>query len=241
MKIAQCIIDSIAQLFEQAPYFSIHALREYLAGQKLSYAPDTIKVYLSQLKKEGIVFNAGRGWYSSIVEPYRLDTAPVEKLVGKLEAAFPLLDFACWSTAQLNEMLRHQLAKHVQFAYVERDAIDSVADWLRSKGYHTYANPGKQEIQKSFSIEGNTVVVLPLTSESPHQDGFANIEKVMVDVLADASAFSIINVAEFSEGASTLMRKYRVDISILERYSNRRKTDISNLLNSTLINQPHFF
>ena len=236
MKIAQSIIDSINKLFERAPYFSIRALREYIAGQKLSYAPDTIKVYLSQLRKEGVVFSAGRGWYSSIAEPYRLDTAPVEKLAGELKEAFPLLDFACWSTSQLNEMLRHQLAKHVQFAYVERDAIDSVAEGLRSKGYFVYANPGKLEIQRSFSIEENTVVVLPLTSESPHQDGFADIEKVMVDVLADASAFSIINVAEFSEGASTLMRKYRVDISMLDRYSIRRKTNISNLLNNTLIN-----
>jgi hypothetical protein len=136
-------------------------------------------------------------------------------------------------------MLRHQLAKHVQFAYVERDAIDSVAEELRSKGYHTYANPGKQEIRRSFSIEENTVVVLPLTSEAPHQNGFATIEKIMVDVLADFSAFSIINITEFSKGASSLMQKFRIDISILNRYSVRRKTNVSSLLNSTLINQSH--
>lgn len=236
MKIAQSIIDSIGRLLEQAPYFSIHTLREYLAEQKLSYAPDTIKVYLSQLKKEGVVFGAGRGWYSSISKPYRLDTEPVGKLVGELEDAFPLLDFACWSTAQLNEMLRHQLAKHVQFAYVERDAIGSVAEGLRSKGYHTFSNPGKQEIERSFSIGENTVVVLPLTSETPQQNGFAPIEKIMVDVLADASAFSIINIDEFSRGASNLMMKSRIDISMLDRYSVRRKTDISNLLTRAAIN-----
>jgi biotin operon repressor len=82
MKITQCIIDSINSLLEQTPYFSIHALRESLASQKLSYTPETVKVYLSQLKKEGLVFDAGRGWYSSIAEPFQLDTAPVEKLIG---------------------------------------------------------------------------------------------------------------------------------------------------------------
>ena len=101
MKIAQCIVDSTARLFEQAPYFSINALRQYLAEQKLSYKPDTVKTYLSRQKKEGKIFDAGRGWYSSISELYQLDTAPVEKLVAELKEAYPLLDFACWSTAQL--------------------------------------------------------------------------------------------------------------------------------------------
>ena len=229
MKINQSIIDSISQLFEQAPYFSINALRKHVAVRGFDYKPDTVKKYLSRQKKEGKIFDAGRGWYSSIAEPYQLDTASVEKLVGELKQAFPLLDFACWSTAQLNEMLRHQLAKHVQFAYVERDAIDSVAEGLRSKGYHTYANPGKQEIQRSFSIEESTVV-LPFTSETPHKNGFATIEKIMVDVLADTPSFSIINIPELIDGAKSLITASRVDISVLNRYAARRKTSLSELI-----------
>jgi len=217
-------------LANQAPYFSIDAVRRWLADQKMSYKPDTVKTYLSRQKKAGEIFGAGRGWYSSIAEPYRLDTAPVEKLVGELKEAFPLLDFACWSTAQLNEMLRHQLAKHVQFAYVERDAIDSVAEGLRSMGYHTYANPGKQEIKKTFSIEENTVVILPLTTKTPGQNGFAAIEKIMVDVLSDMPGFSIINISEFIEGCSNTILSYRIDIAALYKYSTRRKTDVSSLI-----------
>jgi len=235
MKITKNITDSIDGLLRQAPYFSIHALREYLAAQGLSYKPDTVKSYLSRQKKEGKIFDAGRGWYSSIAEPYQLDTVPVEKLVGELKVEFPLLDFACWSTAQLNEMLRHQLAKHVQFAYVERDAIDSVAEGLRSMGYHTYANPGKQEIERSFSIEENTVVVLPLTTKAPHEDGFASIEKIMVDVLADTECFSIINIPEFIEGAKKSISDKRVDIAAFISYSTRRETDVSEIIKKTAI------
>jgi hypothetical protein len=230
MKIAKTITDSIERLLERAPYFSINALRESLA----EYKPDTVKVYLSQLKIKGAVFDAGRGWYSSLGESYRLDTSPVKKLVGELKEAFPLLDFACWSTAQLNETLRHQLAKHVHFAYVERDAIDSVADWLRNNGYRPCVNPGKKERQ-SFVIEEKSVVVLPLTSETPHQNGFAKIEKVLVDVLADTSDFSIISIPEVTEGAKNLLRSFRVDMAALTRYSDRRKTDISDLLIDTVI------
>lgn len=230
--VAQTISQDLAQ---KAPYFSIDAVRDWLAEQKMSYAPDTVKTYLSRQKKEGKIFDAGRGWYSSIAKPYPLDTAPVEKLVGALKKSFPLLDFACWSTAQLNDMLRHQLAKHVQFVYVERDAINSVADWLKGCGYKTYANPGKAEIKRSFSIEGKTAIILPLTTKTPHRNGFATVEKIMVDVLAYTETFSIINIPEFVDGASKVINSQRIDISELMKYSSRRKTDISCWVKDHLI------
>lgn len=223
-------LDAINRLFERAPYFSINALRESLP----EYKPDTVKSYLSRQKKAGKIFDAGRGWYSSIAEPYRLDTAPVEKLVGELKTAFPLLEFACWSTAQLNEMLRHQLAKHVQFAYVERDAIGSVADWLRDNGYRPKANPGKKE-RKSFVMEENTVVVLPLVSKSPHENGFASFGKIFVDVLADAADLSIINIPELISGAKNAISSQRIDISTLKAYAMRREVNILELEKVTTI------
>lgn len=231
-KLLQFIEQDLAP---KAPYFSIDAVRNWLAEQKMSYKSDTVKTYLSRQKKAGKIHDAGRGWYSSIAKPYQLDTAPVEQLVGELKQAFPLLDFACWSTRQLNEMLRHQLAKHVQFVYVERDAIDSMADWLRDNGYHTYANPGKAEIKRSFSIEGKTAVVLPLTTKTPHESGFATFEAILVDVLADASRFCIINIPEFIAGSSSAIKSERVDISMFISYSTRRKIDISEITKEAII------
>jgi hypothetical protein len=187
------------------------------------------------------LFNCNRGLldhcqYSSIATPYQLDTTPVEKLVGELKQAFPLLDFACWSSRQLNDMLRHQLAKQVQFIYVERDAIDSVSDWLRDHGYHTYANPGKAAIRQSFSIEENTAIVRPLTTKAPYQDGTATIEKILVDVLADANTYDIINIPEFSAGANSAISSQRIDISTLISYASRRKTDINSITKELIIN-----
>ena len=226
----------IKNLSHKAPYVSIDTVRNWLAEQKMSYSPETIKTYLSRQQKAGKIFDAGRGWYSSIATPYQLDTAPVEKLIGELKQAFPLLGFACWSTRQLNDMLRHQLAKHVQFVYVERDAIDSVSDWLRDHGYHTYANPGKAAIRQSFSIEENTAIVLPLTTKAPYQDGTATIEKILVDVLADANPYEIINIPEFTAGANSIISSQRIDISTLISYAARRKTDITHITKEITIN-----
>lgn len=200
----------------------------------MSYKPDTVKSYLSRQKKAGKIFDAGRGWYSSLEKPYVLNTDPVKKLVGELKQAFPLLDFACWSTAQLNDLLRHQLAKHVQFAYVERDAIGSVADWLREHGYRPWANPGKKE-RKSFVVEENTVVVLPLVSKSPHESGFASFVKVLADVLVDCSDFSIINIPDFISGARDTISSERIDIASFKSYSERREANLLGLLKEITI------
>ncbi len=244
MKIAEILLkpnaklsqfnEAVEDLANQAPYFSIDAVRRWLEAQKMSYKPDTVKSYLSRQKKAGRIFDAGRGWYSTIADPYRLDTAPVQELVEQLRDAFPLLEYACWSTAQLNEILRHQLAKHVQFVYVERDAIASVADWLRESGYRPWANPRKTERQ-NFVIEENTVVILPLVTKSPHEDGFATIEKMLVDVLADASAFSIIHAEEFMHGIRGAIVSQRIDLASLRSYSSRRKVSIDNLEEGVMI------
>ncbi len=223
------------ELAAKAPYFSIDAVRKWLADQKMSYKPDTVKSYLSRQQRAGKIFDAGRGWYSSIEEPYQLDTAPVKELVDILGRQFPLLEFACWSTAQLNDILRHQLSRHINLIYVERDAIESVSSFLRAKGFHAFANPGKREIEKFFSIEGNTIVVLPLTSESPEAGHFASFEKIVVDVVSDLRTFKVINIQEFAEHVRKLIKSYRIDIAILKRYATRRKTDIGPLLKGIII------
>jgi len=229
--VAQTIEQDLAQ---QAPYFSIDAVRNWLADQKMHYKPDTVKTYLSRQKKAGKIYDAGRGWYSSLAEPYQLDTAPVEKLVDGLKQAFPLLDFACWSTAQLNEMLRHQLAKHVRFAYVERDGMESVADWLRSNGYRPCVNPGKKE-RNSFVIEENAVVVLPLTTKSPHQDGFAEFGRIVVDCFADCDDLNIIIIPELIDGIRATISSQRIDIAAFITYAERRGVDISKIEQGVLI------
>ncbi len=229
--VAQTIEQDLAQ---KAPYFSIDAVRNWLADQKMHYKPDTVKTYLSRQKKAGKIYDAGRGWYSSLAEPYQLDTAPVEKLVGELKQAFPLLDFACWSTAQLNNLLRHQLAKHVQFAYVERDAMESVADWLRRNGYRPCVNPGKKE-RKSFVIEENTVVILPLTTKSPHQDGFAEFGRIVVDCFVDCDDLSIINLPELIDGIRATISSKRIDIAALITYAERRGADLSKIEQGVVI------
>jgi hypothetical protein len=64
-----------------------------------------------------------------------LNAKPVARLARQVEQAFPLLDFACWSTEQVRSFGHLLFACFVAFIHTERDAMASVADRLRDAGY----------------------------------------------------------------------------------------------------------
>lgn len=76
-------------------------LRAYLDGQRVPWKTATLNRYMMELTAGGFVFDAGRGWYSALAEPFVLDTAPVQELIERLQKRFPLLDYSCWLTRQI--------------------------------------------------------------------------------------------------------------------------------------------
>ena len=54
-----------------------------------------LREYLSRFLRDGLIHDAGRGWYSRLASPCVLDPKPVTRLARQLERAFPLLDFTC--------------------------------------------------------------------------------------------------------------------------------------------------
>ena len=81
---------------------SLH--KHYVAKDTLSRAYSDVTVnklkrqtfnrYLMDWKKEGLIYAAGRGWYSDIPEEFVL-TEPLTELNAFLAKAFPLLTFVC--------------------------------------------------------------------------------------------------------------------------------------------------
>lgn len=94
--------------------------------------------------------------------------------------------------------------------------------------------PGKKE-RKSFAVEENTVVVLPLVSKSPHENGFASFGKILVDVLADCSDLSVINIPEFISGARGRISSERFDMASLKSYAERREVSLIEMEKGVVI------
>jgi len=206
-------------------YFSLDALKAYLVRQKLTYEPETVNAYVSRMKREGEIFSAGRGWYSSIPEAFELDERPITELRTTIQERFPLLEFSCWSTEQINPYLHHMLGKFVVFVYVDRDAMPSVFGALRDTDHEAYLNPTRREAAKTFAIGEKTVVIRPSVGQSPVEGHVACIEKVLVDLHVELETFPLIDTDDFHEAAQTLVSSRRIELAKLITYANRRKTD----------------
>jgi hypothetical protein len=225
-------IDSLSNalsfLKERCLYFSHEITEQILLENELNSENSTLKTYLSNALSDNLIYSAGKGWYSGIKEPFELDTKPVKKILTLLKKDFPLLDFQCWSTAQINTYTQHLLARHITFVYTESDAISTVAENLRSSGYSVFANPNKAEIAKTFRVDEKTVVVRPAISKQPQgEDHVAPIEKILVDLVIEAEALKFMDESEAHLVADNATAAGRVLMAELLGYAKRRVTDFS--------------
>lgn len=191
------------ELTAKAKYFSLHELRQLLVRHDAPAESATLLRYLHDAVAEGVIHDAGRGWYSSVATPFTLNREPVRELVAALEKRFPLLEFSCWSTEQVASYGHLQLARFVAFVHTERDAMESVTEALRDAGWSAWLNPTQQEAVKSFRVTEKTVVVRPAVSRAPVEGKFASIEKLLVDLCVESAAMQLMDAGNTSGSSPT--------------------------------------
>ncbi len=213
------------------PYFNVETLRAYLAGKKVSWNAATLNRYMAELTEGGFVFDAGRGWYSALAEPFVLNATPVQELIVALEKRFPLLDFSCWSTLQVSSYGHHLLAKFVTFVHTDRDAMESVHKFLRESGFDSRLNP-RGEAAGKFSIDDRTVVVRPKVTTQPGDHHIVPVEGLLVELFIESRNLSLMDDSEFFSLFNNLTRQARISIAVLLEYAGKRKTAANELCES---------
>jgi len=218
--------DLLGKLKSRRAHFSLTEVQAAVNAAELSLADDTLKVYLSEATKQGLIHDAGRGWYSRLAEPLRLDPQPVQKLIRATKKALPLLDFCAWSTAQLNPWMLHLLAQPVAFLYVPRDTLDSVGEILREQGWEVAINPGKHAVARDVRPGEKMVVLRPAHSKQPPaQDYQAAPEQVLVDLLVETEALGLMDSAEARQVLLGATEHGGVKLSELKRFADFRKLE----------------
>lgn len=215
----------IIEYSERKKYFSLSSLKEYLENKELQYSQNSIKQSMHDLKESHIIFDAGRGWYSTIKEDFVLDKDPIKELVKKIRLRFPFLPFSCWSTAQVKYYFHHMLTKFVTMFYTEKDALQPVSDFFYDHDYRVFLNPNKPEVDKFFFIEDKTVVLRPHITEEPVVDHFAEIEKILVDMYLEKDRLYLMDGSEYRRVFNNIVFPKRINIGRLLRYSRRREVN----------------
>lgn len=220
----------IPALKAQCAYFDVGSLRAWLKGERITFNCATLNRYMSELTDAGFVWSAGRGWYSFVPVAIQLDAEPLAGIKKDLLDHFPLLDFACWSTQQINPYMHHMLGKFVTFVLAPADALPSVYDHLREGGYSVYLNPSEKEVAKTFKVGAKTVVLRKLnTLHTPVQDYLLSVEAVLVDLSQETERLSLMDRVEFRQMATQVVTSGRVDLATLASYAKVRAVTLETL------------
>ncbi|MEI6514340.1 MAG: DUF6577 family protein [bacterium] len=238
----------LPELATDVPYFPVSVVRSRLEKRQIEITDASLQSYMSEAMAQGIVHDAGRGWYSRIAKPFVLDAKPVKGIISKIGKAFPLMEFSCWSTEQVNPYMHHLLAKFVTFVYADRDLMPALFDAMQGwKGYRVYLDP-KTADARNFRLEDNTIVIRPDLAQAPESHHhMAPAERLIVDLAVEAEALPILARGEAQDMACRLVTTGRVAMGTLLRYAQRRRvepvkifgekwsTNVTNQENVTLV------
>ncbi len=194
------------------------------------WSDNTINMYLSKLKKDGNISAPSRGIYElDIKSPFQPKVSNVlKKIFNKIKLEFPYITFCVWDTLWLNDFMRHQPFKHYTVIEVERDACESVFEFLSGAMKNVFINPIEEIFDRYIHNLEEAFVVKNLVSEAPlfevQKVVIPSLEKLLVDMLIDTELFSAQqNEKEFI--MRTAMEKYTLNLLKMRRYSDRRNRE----------------
>ena len=215
--------SAIQEAIKGKKYFSVDAIKKRLRTTGTEFNNATVNQYLYNLKNEGKLFDAGRGWYATVGAPILLNTKPVEKLASVVKKHFPLLKFAAWSTEQLQPFAHHMMTHFTSFIYTDVDSMAPIAEHLKDRAYIVHLNPQQSEVDKYFDPSSATVVVRQSVTEQPVQNSYATIEKILVDLFLEKDRLHLMDGSEYERIFRALILSQRITMPRLLRYADRRK------------------
>jgi len=205
------------------PYLSFAQVRSALGESPLAAKPGLLREYLSEAMEKMVVYDAGRGWYSSLDKPALLNSEATAPLRGKLAKRFPFLPHYVWSTQQVNPWMHHLLGKAVQFVQVESDGEDDVAAFLRNKGWSVIVNP-TAKTAKDFAPGERSVVIRGIRRPfDPSTE--PRVENVLVDLMLENSRIRLMDEGERQEMSRKLLTTNRVEIATLLARLGKHRLD----------------
>lgn len=107
--------------------------------------------------------------------------------------------------------------------------MSGIYDFLKDFGYDTWLNPRGNNARK-FSIGDKTIVIRPAISRESSSGHFADIEKILVDFLVEASALNLMDDDEYYRLLDNVLMAGRIDIGALLNYARRRKLKTEGLV-----------
>lgn len=205
-------------------------------------ADNTITIYLSRLKKEGVLYTVSRGIYKTEnTERFQPFISKfLKQTYNRVKNSFPYINFCVGDTAWLNDFMIHQPFKNYTYIEIEKDVTESVFNFLNKQPkIKAFLYSDKKLFEKYWTDNQDVLIVKNLVSEAPLTNirnvAIPSLEKLLVDVLIDTALFS----AQQSEKEIIIknaLTTFTVNKSKMLRYAKRRnrKEELSSLIDIRL-------
>lgn len=231
----------ISSYFNGNDRLSKQKLVEKIKKDFPNWADNTINMYLSKLKKKGIVNAPSRGIYQlDSATPFQPNISiDLKRMFNKVQNEFPYITFCIWDTKWMNDFMLHQPFKHYMVLEIEKDATESVFAFLAEIHKNVFFNPDEEIFNRYIHYQDEVLIVKSMTSEAPLlQKGkivIPTLEKLLVDMLIDTELFSAQqNEKEFI--MRTVRNKFTLNELKMHRYAARRnrELEVNDLLNISM-------
>lgn len=204
---------------------------EALVQEKPELTYNSFKWIISDMVDSGVICRKQRGKYvlcgSSATKKFLYKPQVNEQLQEvseKIKSKFPLVNFVCFESVQLNEFLNHLIGRNTIFVLVEKDAIDFVFRYLQEEtNWNVLLKPSEKEWDAYCT--GNNIVMLNLISEAPKSvDEYHSmcLEQMLVDIVAEKSFKNLYSKSELQGVYNLADKSYLIDYARLLRYARRR-------------------
>lgn len=203
-----------------------------------SWSGNTINMYLSQLKKEGIIHNTSRGIYElGSSEKFKpIITPSLKKIYNRIHKDYPFVNYCVWNTSWINDLMRHQPFKTYTVIEVEKEAVEQIFNSFNDNFKNVYLNPDEEIFDRYISYADEVIIIKNLISEAPIETtdkvSIPTLEKLLVDMLIDDRLFAA-QQGEIDFIFKTALQKYPLNRLKMKRYAMRRNREheLENIFN----------
>lgn len=222
--------DTIKRYFDGENILSRERLIMAITEDFPQWSISTINVYLSKLKKSGVLKSPARGFYTlSGKEDFSPAIDPeLKKLANKISKALPYVTLCAWDTRWLNTFMRYQPFRYYTVIEVERDAMQQVFQQINEISEDGYMDPNTLVFDLYVSNADHAIIIRPLVTEAPteNEKGITvpSLEKLLVDMLADKDLFAA-QQGELHEIFADANTRYNLNYLKMKRYAVRRNRE----------------
>ena len=237
------IENTIQSYFKSLNQISREKLGNLIKKDFPELSEGTISVYLSKLKKAGIINNPERGVYSiTDKEVFNPEiNQSLKKIYNKIHKEFPFVDICVWNTKWLNDLMRHQPFKYYTVIEVEKEADEQVFNAISEWNKNVYFNPDEEILERYISSNSEEVTIIKnLVTEAPtskrNKIEIPTLEKILVDIIIDKELFAA-QQGELDIIYSTAFKKYAINTAKMKRYAIRRnkESEVEKMISTVVL------